>query len=256
MNEDCERMKDKMADHLFDHLSAPDRDALNEHVARCSKCAEHLQALKDEKALLSDFAEKVGAGMQQRKEKMTEAIQRCDLTEPAGPRFSWAAIARGPVTKLAVAAGLLIAAGFFAGRLLPARSADIGQLQTALETSLKASLEEGIYSSLIEQVKRDRESALERHYVRLKGELARQSRYEMNEIAQMTLTASRTATEQRLEELIGLIEAARTVDHWQIARAIEQIESNRLQDRTRFGESLVSLASLKNEITPGDPERN
>ena len=51
---------------------------------------------------------------------------------------------------------------------------------------MKASLEEGIYSNLIEQVKRDRESALERHYVRLKDELARQSRYEMNEIAEMT----------------------------------------------------------------------
>ncbi len=256
MNDDCERMKDKMADHLFDRLGAPDRDALNEHIARCSKCAEYFQTLKDEKALLGDFAEKVGAGMQQRKEKMAEAIRRCDLTERTGRRFGWAAIAQSRIAKLAVAAGLLIAVGFFAGRLLPSRPADIEQLQAALETSLKASLEEGIYSSLIEQVKRDRESALERHYVRLKDELARQSRYEMNEIAGMTLTASRTATEQRLEELIALIEAARTIDHWQVARALEQVESNRLQDRTRFGESLVSLASLKNEMTPDDPERN
>ncbi|MEA3226108.1 MAG: hypothetical protein U9Q07_09170, partial [Planctomycetota bacterium] len=72
----------------------------------------------------------------------------------------------------------------------------------------------------------------------------------------MTLTASQAATEQRLAELIRLIEAARTVDHWQVARAFEQIESYRLRDRTRFGESLVSLASLRNEITPDDPERN
>ena len=40
----------------------------------------------------------------------------------------------------------------------------------------------------------------------------------------------------------------------QVARAFEQIESNRLQDRTRFGESLVSLASLKNEMAPADSE--
>jgi len=256
MNDDCKRMKDKMAAHLFDRLSAPDRDALNEHLAQCSKCAEHFQTLKDEKALLRGFAEKVGAGMQQRKERMAEAIQRCDLTERTSRRFGWRKIAQSRITRLAVAAGLLVAAGFFAGRLMPAHSADIEQLQTVLETSLKASLEEGIYSNLIEQVKRDRESALERHYVRLKDELARQSRYEMNEIAQMTLTASRAATEQRLEELIALIEAARTIDHWQVARALEQVESNRLQDKTRFGESLVSLASLKNEMMPDDPERN
>ena len=256
MNEDCERMKDKMADHLFDRLSAPDRGALDEHLAQCSKCAEHIRALRDEKALLGEFAEKVGAGMQQRKERMTEAIQRCDLTERTSRRFGWAAIAQGRIARFAVAAGLLVAAGFFAGRLMPTRPADIGQLQAALETSLKASLEEGIHSSLIEQVNRDRESALERHYVRLKDELARQSRYEMNEVAEMTLTASQTATEQRLAELIRLIEAARTVDHWQIAKAFEQMESNRIQDRTRFGESLVSLASLKSEMTLEDPERN
>jgi hypothetical protein len=256
MNEDCERMKERMADHLLGNLSGQDSDALNEHVALCSKCAEHFQTLRDEKALLREFAEKVDAGMQQRKEKVTEAIQRCDLTERTSPPFSWRTIAQGRISRLAVAAGLLVAAGFFGGRLMPARPADIGQLQAALETSLKASLEEGIHSSLIEQVNRDRESALERHYVRLKDELARQSRYEMNEIAGITLTASRTATEQRLEELIGLIEAARTIDHWQIARALEQVESNRIEDRTRFGESLVSLASLKNEMTPDDPERN
>ena len=256
MNEDCKRMKDKMADHLFDRLDAQDRDALNEHIARCPKCAEHFQALKDEKELLKEFAGKVDAGMQQRKERMAEEIQRCDLAKRTGRRYGWAAIAQGRIAKLAVAAGLLVAAGFFAGRLMPTRPADIDQLQAALETSLKASLEEGIYSNLIEQVNRDRESALERHYVRLKDELARQSRHEMSEVAEMTLTASQAATEQRLAELIRLIEAARTVDHWQVAKAFEQIESYRLQDRTRFGESLVSLASLKNEMTPDDPERN
>lgn len=256
MNEDCERMKDKMADCTFDGLSEQDRDALNEHVARCSKCAEHFQTLRDERVLLRGFAEKVNAGMQNRKEAMAEAIKRCDLSKRTRATSGWRAIALSQVTRLAAAAVLLIAVGFVAGRLMPSRPVDIEQLRTALESSLKSSLEEGIQGSLIEQVNRDRESALERYYVRLKDELARQSRREMSELAEMTLTASQMATEQRLAELIRLIEAVRTVDHWQIARALEQIESYRLQDRTRFGESLVSLASLKNEITPDDPERN
>ncbi len=256
MSEECEKMQDRLADHIFGALSRQDSDALNEHVAGCSKCAEHLQELTDQSSLFREFAGKVEAGMEQRKERMSDAVGRCEPAERKKLPLTWRTIGQGRFTRLAVAAGLLVAAGFFAGRLLPVRPADIGQLQAALETSLKASLEEGIYSSLIEQVNRDRESALERHYVRLKDELARQSRYEMNEIAGMTLTASRTATERRLEELIGLIEAVRTIDHWQVARALEQIESNRLQDRTRFGESLVSLASLKNEMAPDDPERN
>ncbi|MHC4363279.1 MAG: anti-sigma factor family protein [Planctomycetota bacterium] len=246
MKEDCERMKDRMADHLFGRLSEHDRDALNEHVAQCSKCAEYFQTLRDEKALLREFAEKVDAGVQRRKEAMAEAIRRCNPSERSG--------ILSPATRLAAAALVFIAVGFVAGRLMPSRPVDIEQLRTALESSLKSSLEEGIHTSLIEQVSRDRESALERHYVRLKDELARQSRHEMSELAEVTLAASQTATEQRLAELIRLIEAARTVDHWQIARAFEQMESNRLQDRTRFGESLVSLASLKNDMMPDDPE--
>ncbi len=53
-----------------------------------------------------------------------------------------------------------------------------------------------------------------------------------------------------------LIEATRIVDRQQIARALEKIESNRLQDRTRFGESLVSLASLQDKRVLGDAEPN
>lgn len=256
MNEHCEKMKEKMADLLLDSLSEQDSSALDEHLARCSKCAEYLQALRDERALLREFAGKVDGGMPQRKKRMEDAIKRCDPTEGKRLPSIFGIIGQGSIAKFAVAAGLLVAVGFFAGRLLPARSADIGQLKAALETSLKASLEEGIYSNLIEQVGRDRESALERQYVRLKDELARQSRREMSELAEMTLAASQTATEQRLAELIRLIEAARTVDHWQVARALEQIESYRIADRVRFGESLVSLASLNNEMKPGAPERN
>jgi len=61
------------------------------------------------------------------------------------------------------------------------------------------------------------------------------------------LAASRAVTDQRLAELIRLIEAVRTVDHYQVRMALEQIESNRLQDKTHFGKGLVSLAAQKNK---------
>jgi hypothetical protein len=248
-------MKDKMADYLFDCLSAPDRDALNEHLGRCPKCAEHFHSLKAERDLLREFAGKVDAGMQARKQRMAEAIKSCDLSVRRKLPSRFRAIVLSPIARVAVAAGLLIAVGFIAGRLLPAGPAEVAELRAAMEGSLRSSLEAGIYSSLIEQVSRDHQAALERQYLRLKDELARQFRLEMHELAEMTLTVSQTATEERLAELIRLIEAARAVDHWQVARAFEQVESNRLRDRTRFGESLVSLAPLKNEITPADPEQ-
>jgi len=256
MNNDCAKMQDSIADYLLDNLSEQDSGALKEHVARCRNCAEYLQTLEEQKDLLREFAGKVNASMQPRKERMGEAIKNCDLSERGKLMSACWAVVCSRMTRLAVAAGLLVALGFIGGRLLPVRPIDAEQLRSALETSLKSSLDEAIHGSLIEQVKRDRESALEHHYVRLKSELARQSRHEMNELAKMTLCASQTATEERLAELIRLIEATRIVDRQQIARALEKIESNRLQDQTRFGESLVSLASLQDNRVLGDPEHN
>ncbi|UCF14373.1 MAG: zf-HC2 domain-containing protein [Phycisphaerales bacterium] len=247
MNEECERMKDKMADHLFDGLGAQDREALNKHLAGCSKCAEHFQKLGDERALLREFSEKVGAETQRRKEAMAEVIKRCDLSKRARITSGWGAIVLSPAAKLAAAAVLLIAVGFAAGRLMPGRSVDIDELRVALEGSMKSSLEEGIQNKLIERVNLDREAALDRHYARLKDEFARQSRREMSELAEMTLAASQAATEERLAELVRLIEAARLADHWQIRRALKQTEANRLQDWTRFGESLINLVPFKEE---------
>jgi len=253
MNEDCERMKDKMADHLFDALSAQDREALDKHLVGCSKCAERFQKLRDERDLLREFAEKVDTGTQRRKEALAEEIKRCDMSKRAGVTPGWRAVALSPVTKLAAAAVLLVAAGFFAGRLMPARPVDVEQLRAGLESSLKSSLEEAVHDSLIEKVKQDREAALEHYYVQLKDELARQFRNEMNGLAVRTLAASEASTDRRFEQLIRLIEAVRAVDHRQIAKALHYIESNRLQDRTRLGQSLESLGAVTEQellITP------
>ena len=252
MNNDCKKIQDRMAYYLFDNLSQLDADALRVHVAQCPGCAKHLRALREEKDLLREFAGKVNAGMQSRKERMARAIKNRDQSEARKQRSGCWTVVFSQMTRLTVAAGLLVALGFVGGRLLPARPLDIEQLRSALETTL----EEAIHGKLLDQVKRDRESALERHYARLKHELAKQSRHEMNELAKMTLTASLTATEERLAELIRLIEATRIVDRRQIARALDMIESNRLQDRTRFGESLVRLASLSDKSVLVEPQHN
>ena len=249
-------MKDGMAGRLFDGLSAQDREALDEHVARCSKCAEHFQKLRDEKTSLREFAEKVNAGMQRRKEAMAEAVRRWDPNERVRPAAGWRAIALNPVAGLAAAAVLLIAVGFVAGRLMPGRPVDVEQLRAALESSLKSSLEEGIHSSLLEQVSRDRESALDRYYVRVKDELARQFHREMNGLAVQTLAVSEASMERRLEQLIRLIEAAREVDHRQVQKALHYMESNRIEDRTRLGQSLESLGSIRDREFPVVPTTN
>ncbi len=254
MSENCEKMQDKIADYIIGALSQEHHDALNEHIAVCSKCREYMQALKAEKSLLVDFAKKLDAGMETREEKVLQAIKHCKPRERINLLSTCRTIVQSKITKLTVAAALLIGVGYFAGQLISARSPDVRQLQAALETSLKLSLEQTIHQSLLEQVNRDRELALERHYVRLKDELTRQFHHNMSEFAVQTLDASRAVTEQRLAELIRLIEAVRTVDHLQVRMALEQIESYRLQDKTRFGKGLVSLAAQKNKELPNNQQ--
>jgi uncharacterized membrane protein YvbJ len=243
MSKNCEKMQDKIVDCILGTLSQEDREVLNEHIAACSKCGQYMQALKDEKNLLREFAGKVDAGMETREEKMAKAIASCNQAKQTKIPLIWRTFVQSKIPKLAAAAVILIAIGYFAGQLLSPRSPDMKQLQAALETSLKSSIEQTIRKSLLEQVHSDRELALERHYVRLKDELTRQLHQNISDFAVQTLAASRAVTDRRLADLIQLIEAARAVDHYQIRMALEQMESNRLQDKTHFGKGLMSLAA-------------
>ena len=133
----------------------------------------------------------------------------------------WRAIIKRPMTKLAAAAVLLIGLGYAVGRL-STPPPDMNQLRSALETSLK--------SSLTEEMNRRWQPVFTAGCVQLKDELHQQVRRDLTEFADRILAASGTLTEQRLMELIQLIETARMRDRRQVATALEQIELNRLQD--------------------------
>jgi len=132
-----------------------------------------------------------------------------------------------PIFRFAAAAVLLICAGFLAGRLFAPQPIDVEQLRAELEASLKSSL-----SASCEQIK---------------DELHQQVSRDLTQFAAQTLAASTTVTDQRLIELIQLIEEARMRDRFRVAAALEQIELNRLQDKTRLGNGLQALATQTNE---------
>jgi hypothetical protein len=146
---------------------------------------------------------------------------------------------KGAIAKLAAAAVLLIAIGYAVGRLTTPQP-DMEQLQSALETSLRA--------SLIEEMNNRWQTAFTANCVQLKDELQQQVRRDLTEFAAQTLTASNTLTEQRLIQLIELIEAARERDRLQVAAALEEIEFSRMQDRSQLGNGLVALAAKTSEL--------
>ena len=146
----------------------------------------------------------------------------------------WALLKR-PISMLAAAAVLMIGLGYAVGRL-SAPGPDMEQLHSALETSLRA--------SLVEEMDRRWKSAFAVNCVQLKDDLQQQVRRDLTEFAAQTLAASNTRTEQRLIQLIDLIENARARDRRQIASALEKIEF----DKSRLGRGLVALAAQTSKL--------
>jgi len=144
-----------------------------------------------------------------------------------------------PIAKLAATAVLLIAIGYAVGRL-SAPKTDMEQLQSALETSLRA--------SLTEEMNQRWQRAFTANCIKFKDELQQQVRRDLTDFAAQTLAASSTLTERRLIELVNLIEAARERDRQQVAAALEEIEFSRLQDKSQLGSGLVALAAQASEL--------
>jgi hypothetical protein len=142
--------------------------------------------------------------------------------------------------KLAAAAVVLIAAGVVAGRF-SAQPLDDESLRAALESSLKSSLEPAIRQAVLAEADSRWQSAFKASCDQLKDELARQVRYDLTQVVAQTLAAAGTQTDQRLKELIALIEAARIQDRRRIEEALDHIER-------QFGSGLVTLAARTDEL--------
>jgi len=145
------------------------------------------------------------------------------------------------IAKLAAAAVLMIGAGFVGGRLSAPEPVNVQELRAALESSLKSSLVPAIRQELLSEMDDRWQSTLAVSNAKIKDELAQQVRRDLAEFAAQTLAASGTRTDQRLMELIRLIEAARVQDRQRMASAFDYIES-------RFGNGLVTLAARTDEL--------
>ena len=138
------------------------------------------------------------------------------------------------ISKLAAAAVILIVAGYLAGRLSAPKPPDVEQLQAAIEPQIRQNLleEMGRYWQLSSAVS----------YARLKDQLDQQYRQDLNQFATQTLAASTTVTNELLQQLIDAINTAQTQDRRWVTAALQQIETNRLQDKNRLSDGLATLA--------------
>ncbi len=161
----------------------------------------------------------------------------------AGTRI-WRTVFKSPIAKFAAAAVLLIAVGYATGRLSAPPPLDVEEFKAALEISLKSSLEPAIRQDLLKRMNERWQSAFAAGCAQIKEELQRQVRRDLTEFAAQTLAASGTLTNQRLMELIQLIEATRRRERQQIEAAFEQIE----QEKILLRNGLLAVAAQTNEL--------
>ena len=143
--------------------------------------------------------------------------------------------------KLAAAAVLMVGAGFIGGRLSAPKPLDIKQLQAAMESSLKSSLEPAIRRQLHDEFENRLKSALSIERGTLRQELARQVRRDMEKYAEQTLTTVGNLMDQRFFNFARMVEEARIKDRQHVAAAIDYMGS-------RFGDGLVTLAARTDNL--------
>lgn len=137
--------------------------------------------------------------------------------------------------KFAAAAVLLIIVGFTAGRLTTAAPPDMEEIRAALVPQIRDQLQG--------QMKQYLQLGLANSYVRLKDDLTEQYRRDLNQLASNVVNASGSVTNQLLQDLIESIDTAQAQERQWFTAAIEQVESNRLQDNAQLSNAFVNFAA-------------
>jgi hypothetical protein len=106
----CEKMQEKIADYVLGILTKEESNTLAEHINNCSGCSQYAQTLKKENRLLLQLGEKLDADMTIRQEKVIEAIKHHSPTTRTKVLSIGRIIMKSPITKLAAAAVIVIAA--------------------------------------------------------------------------------------------------------------------------------------------------
>lgn len=80
MNSDCERIQDRITDHISGILPETETEMLEEHLSECSRCSDYAQKLGEEERLLTQFFAKFDMGISSREDAAIGVINRIDTS--------------------------------------------------------------------------------------------------------------------------------------------------------------------------------
>ncbi|UCG49049.1 MAG: zf-HC2 domain-containing protein [Phycisphaerales bacterium] len=206
--------------YLYGEVERSTAARLEGHLRECSRCEGEVSRWRSVMSVLDEWR----------------------LPEPArGPRG--AGNLRAAAFRWAVAAAVLIGVGYIAASV--ARRPDVGRLRAVLASEL----EPVIRQNVLEQVNRELQSALaadnardRERLERVKEELTSQYQRETNELAANMLAASGMVTNELLKGLILRLDSEQLQERYQLAVALEKIQSDRRRDNEVISGSLMTLA--------------
>ncbi|HCO92495.1 MAG TPA: hypothetical protein DIU00_00850 [Phycisphaerales bacterium] len=109
MNSDCENMKDQIADLLTGNLSESQMRKLEQHLNECAACRDYASALKNEDMLLTEFFAGMDLNTASRQERLLQVIAPSCMSRQTYALSIRRTIMKSPITKIAVAAVIIIA---------------------------------------------------------------------------------------------------------------------------------------------------
>jgi hypothetical protein len=146
------------------------------------------------------------------------------------------------LSRLVAAAAIFVVVGYAVGRLSAPKPLNLDEIRTAMTPAVAAAVEPALRARLADQMRDEYQTALAGLYVHVKEELTDQYRHDLDRFAVQTLAASNALTNELLTQLVHKIDAAQNEDLRRVARALYEIEMNRVQDRTQLASGLQTLA--------------
>ncbi len=241
MNKPCPQRQDRIADYVLGTLDLQQAEILREHLAGCEACRQYVQSLQGQAESLVALGSQIEAGMEARQARVIEALQKASPVEEDTTRVI--PLLRG-FLKTAVAAVLVLGAGVGIGRWTASPSVDVEQLRADLQASVTVAVQESLWGQVDQRV----QAGLAKSEAKVRAEVAGQVRDDLQRLVAQAATNSQTLVEKRFDELVQIVEEARLKDRQRVAKALDQIEQNRLRDRVQIGMGLQ--AALTTKATP------
>ncbi|MEN6308892.1 MAG: hypothetical protein ABFD91_14180 [Anaerohalosphaeraceae bacterium] len=215
------------------HLSASQTASLKKHLSECNSCRRYYEALIQQDKQLTAWADSLDSRIQAGQNSLLQQLREKEVhPAPAAQPFRYSYFWN------AVAAGLLIAAGFFAARLFqPAVNQE--KLFAEWSRAIQPQMEQKLAAAVAQQLRPE--------LVQMRNDLADKMTTQINDSAAQTVALSQAMNAKLIREFADAIQTVQSRDRQLVSDAFSRMEEKRQQDKKQTQKAVTSLAMATGE---------